>query len=443
MRASWLFIAVFSAAGCGPSVGEALVDVRTDLVPGVEFDAIVTRIGEREVRAGVIDSEDYGAGVRVAEIRDLETGPQVVTVALEFRGAVVVSRRIRFTVATVTGVTAVFTRDCRHVTCGEEEDPDVAACLGGACVDVSCTPENPDTCTSGGCVTDSDCTSASACTVGRCVAGACLFAPDDSACAAGERCVPERGCLALTVPFGPPTEALDFGSDDITLTADMLEMYLDGASIYVSRRVSVDEAWPAPTEVAEISVSPRATDVTISSDGLRLFYSLGGSDTVWNPFVSTRVDRDSPWTDGAPITELTSTDDERIQWVSDDALEMFIEVGDVMRVARRSDVGSPWALEADAGFGSLPRNAGDIWIFDGGLRALVTMHYDESLTKTADDIFEVSRPDLTSDFDFPVLHEALATDREDTSPWLSPDGRTLYYVRGLRGSEAGIYEARR
>ncbi|NIR28509.1 MAG: hypothetical protein GWN84_04130, partial [Gammaproteobacteria bacterium] len=70
MRASWLFIAVFSAAGCGPSVGEALVDVRTDLVPGVEFDAIVTRIGEREVRAGVIDSEDYGAGVRVAEIRD-------------------------------------------------------------------------------------------------------------------------------------------------------------------------------------------------------------------------------------------------------------------------------------------------------------------------------------------------------------------------------------
>jgi hypothetical protein len=218
---------VLVSSGCGDEPAAVLVDVKTDFVPGEEFAAARVTLN-REGASPIVDEtialfgDDYLSGIRVSEF---ETTPGAVTLRTELvatGGEILASQVTRARVAAgATGITVVLSRDCANVTCPGPDDPsDLQACLGSQCVSPYCTEESPDECGPPACTAASDCVSSVACAVPRCVAGACLFGGDDSACGSSEYCDPTTGCRARAgvMDSGTPDAAPD-APDDATSDA--------------------------------------------------------------------------------------------------------------------------------------------------------------------------------------------------------------------------------
>jgi hypothetical protein len=182
-------------AGCEP--GPALyVDLRTDLVAGVEFHAVEIALDEGEPLLVPAERSraEYLAGVRVAELTELELGPHRVDVRLVRGEQRVAERALLVRVEGAIVVTALITRSCRDVACPEDGgDPAATTCEGGRCVVPECTPETPDACPAAQCATAADCSAEQACSAARCEGGVCLV-DDAGSCGAGEFCHPAIGC---------------------------------------------------------------------------------------------------------------------------------------------------------------------------------------------------------------------------------------------------------
>jgi len=224
---TWALIPVLLfGLGCSDDEHALFVDLRTDLVPGIEFVTVRTTIdGEGEMVVPSDRAQDWVGGVRVAEGDEFAPGTRTVVVALydAFGG------RVGSRVATVDhrqdlGITIVLTRDCSLIACpGPGAASDVSSCLSGRCVDPSCLPEAPDACPPPECNGTSDCPAAPACATAQCVSGACLYGGDDALCAADEYCAPESGCAPrpIAVPdAGPPVDA---GSDTSPVDAGPMD----------------------------------------------------------------------------------------------------------------------------------------------------------------------------------------------------------------------------
>lgn len=198
-------------AGCDDPKTLLLVDLRTDYTPGAEIARVawvverdpggsVVQTGERPIRVG----EDLLAGERLTEVEALAPGPVHLRVTLlAATGHEVAARRVGLELRGRQSATVVITRSCRDRSCPEPGgDPMSSACVGGRCVDPRCTPETPAFCDEAGCATADDCPRAVPCAIARCVDRECLYAADDEACGAGERCELERGCAATAADGG-------------------------------------------------------------------------------------------------------------------------------------------------------------------------------------------------------------------------------------------------
>lgn len=201
LRVRSLLFALLLGCGGPPIVS---VDLVTDLAPGtdfakvriehsdVPFDEGPTSIMQLEHIA--TSFEDYGAGVRVADI------PLAVSATSYLRATLVdASGRFRGQrLATIAAdgnraITIVISSACSGVVCPGPGDPaDATACVNGACAPATCTPENPQTCPPIGCVDDAGCAAGFPCHRPACVSGSCLFLDD---CPDGETCT-ELGCAA-------------------------------------------------------------------------------------------------------------------------------------------------------------------------------------------------------------------------------------------------------
>ncbi len=193
-------VALTLAVGCeGPPA--LVVTLRTDWIAGQEVVQISTDVDRaRTATAEVTFGDDLGNGRRVAEVTGLAPGEHEVTVTLTGPepGMFTSARRLAVVDARGAGsVTVVMTRDCQGVHCPIHEA--ASACLGGRCVLPDCTPERPERCPTPRCVEDSDCPRLATCGGGVCAGGVCLLAPDDDACADGERCDPAVGCRPIDV----------------------------------------------------------------------------------------------------------------------------------------------------------------------------------------------------------------------------------------------------
>ena len=144
-----LLIACLVWGGCDAS-RTLVIDLRTDWVPGQEVVGIRTAVdGEVVDERDVSFGEPLAAGIRLAEREGIAPGAHDVTVLLrDPDGGTLAARRVRVTVDGSTAVTVVISRDCAGVTC---DDPSASECLGGRCVSVECTPENPGACPDDGC----------------------------------------------------------------------------------------------------------------------------------------------------------------------------------------------------------------------------------------------------------------------------------------------------
>lgn len=189
------------------------MDLRTDLVAGVEFFAVRTElVGERSaLETAALRGQSFLDGRRVVEFEGLEPGRRTVRVVLlDADGGLLAEQRVPFEHIADQGITVLVTRDCVNVTCpGSGDAPGLEACLGAMCVTPECAGPDAIGCPAPACTGDSDCAAAD-CASGRCVRGVCLAEADDSACASGERCDPDVGC----VEDMPPMDAgLDGGVD--------------------------------------------------------------------------------------------------------------------------------------------------------------------------------------------------------------------------------------
>ena len=195
------------AASCGGATTYALsVDLRTDLVPGVEFGRVVTEVddGLTTDHGASEPASDYVAGTRIADFGDLAEGSPLVRVQLlAIDGAPLVSRLSRIALKKDYALTVVVTRSCAGVTCPlPDGDPAATTCVAGRCAAPECTPETPESCPSAECTSEGSCRTENRCLAPKCDHGVCLFPPNDGLCEEGSTCNPTDGCLATGGPPG-------------------------------------------------------------------------------------------------------------------------------------------------------------------------------------------------------------------------------------------------
>ena len=189
-----------------------LVELRSDLLAGSEFDRIVVtlmatddiggpplRMSESSARVG----EEFIEGRRVAELQELPPGDYAVRVRL-LLGAMEVAERIVIVRARrETGITILISRRCAAINCPGPGDPSQnLSCVAGQCVDPRCTTAGDSYCPPPECATSSDCASPAACAPARCADGVCLYAPVPGACDTPSVCDPMVGCVDRSMPDG-------------------------------------------------------------------------------------------------------------------------------------------------------------------------------------------------------------------------------------------------
>jgi hypothetical protein len=245
---------------CTSEESSLLVDLKTDLVPGVEFSAVRTVIEGRPapVEVAAFMSDDFIAGRRVAEIDDIAAGTHVVVVsAIAADRTVLAERRFQVIVQGRYGLTAVITRDCRSVDC-----PVGDTCVGGRCAPVDCVAPDDSSCPEPECGDAPSCPVPASCAEARCIEGTCWYAPV-MACGSGQYCSPEEGCIG--VPDPPP----DAGPGDAGGGARLVPLESFTAMAQpggLEGEIAIDYTLPADVGDAQRLVIRRVPGDTAPSD---------------------------------------------------------------------------------------------------------------------------------------------------------------------------------
>jgi hypothetical protein len=208
VKAHLLSLLVLSA--CDASASTLYVDVRSDLVPGVEFTRVDVFIDPSQIRTfAAAQGQDFVRGERVAELTRERRGQVQLSVELYDPDELVAARPVIVQLEGSRAVTVLITRDCREVPC-----PEGQACWAGSCVDARCTERCASECTD-----DDECVPAAACAEGRCDEGACVFPAREDACDRSQYCDPDVGCEpAIVIDAGMPA-GVDAGVPDAGVDA--------------------------------------------------------------------------------------------------------------------------------------------------------------------------------------------------------------------------------
>ncbi|MFO0710388.1 MAG: hypothetical protein U0353_11150 [Sandaracinus sp.] len=240
---------VVSLGGC-TNGHTAVVQLQTDLVPGLEFDEVyVQATGLRSRRANLRD--DYGRPVQVAEIGGIAAGTNVlVEVSLRRGGTEIVSRRVQHHIQTDTILGVIITRNCLEIACPSPGAPMATECRDGLCVTPDC--EEDRSCMSPECVTDSECSSSVACVTPRCALGVCLDTPDATRCRSDEVCSPVSGCVPAAIP--------DAGAPDAFVAPDAstppIDAFVPAPSFTLHHLPAAGSAFATLTTHGEVPTDP-------------------------------------------------------------------------------------------------------------------------------------------------------------------------------------------
>jgi len=260
-------------------------------------------------------------------------------------------------------------------------------------------------------------------------------------------------------PFGAPQPVSELSSpdldDDPTLSDDLLEMLWtstrsgsSGCDIWTSVRSDPAAQWPDPTNVAELNTTSCDSGASLAHDGKTLYLAstqLDPGNGLADVFIATRSGRGSPWSTPQLVSELTSPAQDGSPSLTTD------ERTGIMYSARNS---------GDDLFESRRASAADLWTTPAVILELTTTSRDRSPSVSADgltiwfvsdrpgglglnDLYEASRPDLDSPFGAPVnLRELNTADSED-DPWVSPDGRTIFWAAKGPAGDSELFTATR
>ncbi|RLB57422.1 MAG: hypothetical protein DRJ42_00345 [Deltaproteobacteria bacterium] len=227
-------VLTLSTTSCSDSGLEVVVELRTDLVPEIEFDSIETELvpaGEmapgpgssaRRTETPATRSGDYFVGFRIAEFSDVVPGTYLIAVTALLESEAVAQRVIRVDILANSATRVILTRGCRGAACpGAGDDSDATSCVGGLCASPECVTGREPACPARECGSAGDCSAPAACASAACVNGLCLVDLDDTQCPAGERCHPDPmlGCVDATMCV-PLEEICNRADDDCDGIAD-------------------------------------------------------------------------------------------------------------------------------------------------------------------------------------------------------------------------------
>ena len=214
--------------------------------------------------------------------------------------------------------------------------------------------------------------------------------------------------------YGVPTKVPNVNTDSAEesqpqISRDGLELYFlsdradtNGESshnLWVSKRSTMKGPWSAPIKLpAPVNTAGPETSPSLSADGLELYFSDGimsnASADLW---VSTRASKDDPW--GQPVklaAPVNSANGEDCPCISADGLSLYF-------------------LSNRPGVSSNPGNT---------------------------DVFVATRPSKIDPWGEPVnLGPNVNTNYYEYTPFISPDGLSLFFSRGFQ--KAHVYVCKR
>ena len=225
IRRSSLLLAML-ALSCADTP-ELIVDVTTDLVAGVEYDALTLQTDGVALATRVIAREEIGTRFLELPLRaraSLDEGLYPLTIALTRGGQQVLSARVRVQVAGTTGISVLLTSACLDSGCSA----DAPNCLNAQCVAAGCLTGIEEACGEFvGCRLDTECpTSAAECLTPVCLEGG-VCAATESMCSEAEYCDRASGCRALPTSTDAGT-GIDAGSHEGGIDSGVDDGGLDG-----------------------------------------------------------------------------------------------------------------------------------------------------------------------------------------------------------------------
>jgi len=253
--------------------------------------------------------------------------------------------------------------------------------------------------------------------------------------------------------FGPATPVSELNvpdakDEDITLTADLLEIFFlsertGTKELWTSTRASRTSPWAPPRLVTELNTDVSEITPSVSADGLRIwFYSGMNPGGIWR---STRASRSEPWEPAQPMTDLVFPagtglvigpcldESEKLMAV---AILGASDTGwDLFSATRASSdaVFSPFAPLAGV---NGPENEHDPFFIDGG-RDL----FFSSTRAGEGDLFFARRAQPSAPFDSVVALDELNTPTFlESDPFVSADKSTIFFASTQSGV-ADIYQA--
>jgi hypothetical protein len=244
--------------------------------------------------------------------------------------------------------------------------------------------------------------------------------------------------------------ALADRTDNPTLTGDLLEIYFTSdrggnGDLWFARRPSAGNSFGAPEPIASLNTAGFETSAAISTDGLTLWFGSDrpggvGAIDIW---ASTRTSRTSAWTAPGNVVALNSTADDIprppgargtvMPMASTRATVNLYHTYFSARAGRGAPFGQPAAIPRLA---FTDRSTVDAFLSDDGL----TMFYSSAGVLTADgglgstgDLFVAWRRSTSETFEITQPLDDLNTAADERDPWLTPDGKTLYFTSDRDG----------
>jgi hypothetical protein len=254
------------------------------------------------------------------------------------------------------------------------------------------------------------------------------------------------GTTTATGPFGPATPLVgvnDSGDDvDGGLSSDELELLWTSsrsgnAEIWRARRTAIGAAWSSPALATELDGTSVESDPEISVDGLTVLFTSqrppSGLGDIW---IATRTTIASPFGPPVRVPDLSTAANECCAVMTTDELNVVfagVPSSDAeLFSSSRATQASPWGSRALIGELDTTSQESNPYLTPDGL----TVYFDSDRPGGAGgrDLYVATRPAVTAAFSAPTRISELATSSDERDAWLSPDGHRLYFSSNRNGN---------
>jgi hypothetical protein len=254
-------------------------------------------------------------------------------------------------------------------------------------------------------------------------------------------------------------------TDNPTLTADLLEIYFTtdrqsgNGDVWFARRSDRGQSFESPAPITEVNSDAFETSSAISADGLTLWFGSdrGGGVGTTDIWMSNRASRSAPWSTPVNVVALNTAAEDipRPPGQHGLVMPMASKQGGAVDyetfLATRPSAGAPFrmpvrvselvysdrstvdAFLSDDGLTLFFSSSPFITLADGGPRPGDAGAAPDGGTTPSADLYVAWRQSVNDPFSVTQPLDDLNTGGDERDPWLTPDGKTLYFTSDRSG----------